>query len=207
MSGYEWHPIFRQVPVNGAEVTTDTRLAFADASGPTKVDVRWPPDRRRRQDVNENLRGFVRGFRMEARLTLEILDMDHHQHLVDVVNRLSRTDWTTYLSLDAGTNETEVELADYRGPRPLGGKTFVGGMFELRVLSKELVPEVPLIVATTPQPLPVAPVVSLPPPSAAFRGRIFFVPGIVGVREDVSYQCLQGYNGQYDWIPLAAGGV
>ena len=143
--GYDVHPVVRQVPLNGAEVTTDFRTRFTDANGQTRSNIRYVPDLDTREDVNRVSRTVHNGFRVQVDLTLEIVTAADHEQLAELVDRMAREDWTSFLSIDGGTTENQVELVDYRGPDALGGKTVAGARFRLRMRSKDLVPEIPVL--------------------------------------------------------------
>lgn len=146
MSGYGWTPIVRITPADGAVTTLDLRFEMAWAEGPVTTGVEHRPELRRRQDVNQRSRPLIQGFRGEVRMTFAIGgDMGDHAILAQVLKALTTPGTTVELSLDGGTSWRTVVLRDYRGPRPLGGKTFAGGQYELRLETQDLMDEVPAI--------------------------------------------------------------
>lgn len=143
--GYEWYPILRMSPENGSDVTINFRQEFTDANGPTKTHVGHSLERDLREDVNRSLRATYHGFRPEARLTLEILNMEDHQVLAQILERAVSPAWTLYLSLDGGDTEREVILTEYRGPKAIKRKTYLGAEYEIAFGAVDLSDEVPAI--------------------------------------------------------------
>ena len=59
--------------------------------------------------------------------------------------------------------------------------------------------------ATTPTPLTLTPVATLPTADASRRGQVILLTGATGV-EDATYLCLKTSGDTYDWVPWAFGG-
>lgn len=137
--GYRWHPVVRLVPAYGDARTIDLTQAFTDASGPVETEAGHREEIRRRTDVNRRSRPQIYGFRPFANFSFDILTMEDHASLVDIVGCLSEQDAKVYLSLDGGITEREVALRRYRGPRAIAGKQFVGGTYQLQIEAVDLI--------------------------------------------------------------------
>ena len=198
--GYEWHPVFRQTPDNGSAVVVDTRASFTDLGGPETVDIGYDTVRTDREDINRRARSRVWGFRQMISLGIYIDTMADSGALFQILSRLARDDWTTELSLDGSGTYRTVELEDFGGPQPLGGKTVAGARFELSMRGVDLLSEIPEFGALF-TPVPTAGGPSLPTPSAAWRWILWTVAGT----PDVTYQCLRNSVGAWGWVGVWSG--
>lgn len=142
MSGFSWHVILRQVPGTGSTVTTDCNTAFTDAGGHTKLKLSYKLDQEQREDVNRSAKSLAYGFRQEVVVQFQIFTMADFVSLANVVTRLRDEDWQTFLSLDGGTTEIEVEIMSYSGPDTIRNKT-IGGTFEVGLRGLVEVDEIP----------------------------------------------------------------
>lgn len=144
MSGYEWHPVVKTVPDNGVTETFDLRSLISDTSGPTSVRVRYRDEGDDREDVNWSLRRVERGFRPEVTLDFEFTTIAHQNTIATIVNRLVRTDWAVYLSLDNAATYRQVRLGGkVPDPMPLRGKTVAGLEQSLTLVAVDVVDELP----------------------------------------------------------------
>ena len=143
MSGFEWHPLVRMTPDNGAAEVFDLRTLLTDASGPVRHTLRYKDEGSVKEDVNLNLRKIDRGLRPEVTLRCDIATMADHATLATITNRLIRSDWTVELSLDNGTTYREVQLLRVPSPRPFRGKTVAGATFDLSLRCVETIDELP----------------------------------------------------------------
>lgn len=177
--GYTWRPIIKQVPQNGAEVLVDLALGFTDCRGPRSLKLQYVRDVEKRYDINRRARPLHRGFRMKAVLMFWIREITEHPTFVDIANRLGDGDWTTYLSLDAGTTYNEMWSDSVSGPDPIRS-TRVGAEVGLSLESVDLLQDIPYISGQYALPNIGEPYNAALPPSIALRGHIRYVRSING---------------------------
>lgn len=200
MMGYSRYALVRMVPDNGAEEVLDLMQAFTDARGPTTIE-----EQHRlvavttRENINRELSPRHYGFRSVTRLRFDICTMEDQQWLARMVNRAIRDDWTTYLSVDAGTNEQEVELTAYDGPDVLQ-KSYIGARYSMTLTAVELLDEIPLISDDPPSPIAlpsyVPAVSSLPAASILYYRRVLIDESTTPHSAVI---CLDDGAGGYQW--------
>lgn len=142
MTGYAYHGLVRITPENGAARVLDLRSEFRDAQGQARTRVDYEFEAEDYEDVNRRLRRTAFGFRVEVRLSFDILTTADHAALADIVSALASTD-TVELSLDAGFVYREVVMTDAPSPRPFRNKTYIGARHDLRLECVELLDEMP----------------------------------------------------------------
>ena len=176
VNGYEWRHLVKMTPQNGSEEIYDLQTLLSDASGPVRTQIDWRPEVDQREDVNRRGRSRTWGFRLACTLTFDIMTMTDQAYLVTILERLAlRPLWRVDLSLDAGAFYEQVELVNYGGPSPLGGKTFVGGRFEIGLRGVELLDRPPAI-ATTLGAAIYTDISGVLPEASLFPGAIYTIP-------------------------------
>lgn len=144
---YEYHPLVRVTPTDGAPWTRDLREAFRDARGPVRVLVDYDFEHEDYDDVNRRRRRTAFGFRPNVRLTFDIVNIADHPALAEIETALAHPTHVVELSLDGGHTYRKVVMTDVSSPRALGGKTIVGARHELRLECVELLDEKPAMTA------------------------------------------------------------
>ena len=139
---YEYHPMIRVTPLNGAAFVRDLRDQFADASGPTRTRVDYDFMQEDYDDINKVRRRTPFGIRCEVRLRFTIVDVEEHAALAEIVTALMG-DATVELSMDGGFTYREVIMSRAPQPRPLARKTIIGAQHEIRLECVELLTEMP----------------------------------------------------------------
>lgn len=143
--GHELWPTVRLVPANGVEQRLDLRSVITDARGPTRTRLGYLPQIDRREDINRSLQHGQRGLRLDLRLQFDIITTADQEQLATMLNALlDPVNFAVYLSLNNGLTERRVVLRDWAGPDWLGGKTFAGARYELRLEAVELAGEAPV---------------------------------------------------------------
>lgn len=142
MGIYAYQPRFRLVPEDGPQRLYDL-TALTEARGPVRTDVRYEPEKVRRQSVNRKLIEKRFGLRPVCRMGFEIATLAEESWLADIVSSSMRDDVRVYLSLNAGVSEREVYMiGDYARP-PLAGKALAGIATDLEFRAVDLVDGVP----------------------------------------------------------------
>lgn len=148
---YSWEPVFKFVPTDGPEEVASIRDLFTDLPGCKKVEAEHRAEQTARKDVNRLGANRKWGFRPMATLHFEIVDTNQQRYLALIASRLMSDVFTCYLSLDGGLTFRRVQLAanGYKGPKALGGKTFIGADYELEVEGCDLLYEAPALAEGT----------------------------------------------------------
>jgi hypothetical protein len=143
---FNWQPVMKFVPTDGVEEVMDLREVFTDTSGPGMIDANHLPEQTKRNDVNRRNTSVGWGFRPTCKFTIQLISTELHQYLALMVNRLMKSDvWACFLSLDGGLTFREVQLKSYSGPKPIGGKNFVGAEYVVDIEGVELLTQVPAL--------------------------------------------------------------
>lgn len=203
--GYSRHPLLRMTPVNGTEEIVDMVAVFTDARGPVTVVEEARPVVSAREDVNRSSRPRYFGFKPRVRMTFQIIEMDDHEQLRQIVNRAASGDWTLSLSLDGGDSEYGVVFLDYTGPRPIRGKTVVGAEFTLTLEATDVLDESPAITQDVTTPLPLNPLLqalTALPAASTYPHRVFIYAPPGGSEEAVVSLWDNG-TGAYVWASWA----
>lgn len=142
MSGYLWSPQFRlSKPILGADTTW---WPAVDCLRPahTKTALSYEPEILARTTIQRKVVDVPLGLRCKVTLTFEFgADMEDANGLATVVSALLDPTYTCFLNLnvnDYRSAEREVRFVALKGPSPAGGKTFVGGVYELTVVCCDL---------------------------------------------------------------------
>jgi len=140
MSGYKWDPVFRVVPVNGAETVYWLADRLTDCGGHNRIRLRYVESQNIREDLNRSLRPVVFGLRPEVEIECQIFSMADQAFLSEIESALLQPrDYAVYLSLDGGVVERQVVLSSVSNPEPLAGKTIVGAVFRLGLRCVDLI--------------------------------------------------------------------
>lgn len=141
---YQWQPLVRITPDNGAVETIDLRTGMTYLGRPVKCAPKWTPATEMREDVNRSARVRVDGVRIDVEFDFDIggTSMADHEVLSRIVNTLLAQSALVELSLDNGATYREVVLLKYTGPDPFRGKTIAGARFQLDLRCVDLVDEV-----------------------------------------------------------------
>ena len=143
----EWWPVFRMMPANGPAQTIRLREALRDFGGPVRCDVRYVPVTKQREDINNTIRTYVKGFRCEVEFDVSTSGA----RIADAGCLSMITGWladrtkTVELSMDDGVTFREIALKKFEGPKPKAGKTFAGFLYELAVSCRALLEAPPNI--------------------------------------------------------------
>ena len=145
----EWWPVFRMTPANGAAVTIRLREALQDFGGPVRCDVRYVPVIKNRENVNNELRPYAKGYRCEVEFDVSVSAsrMADAGCLATITGWLADRTKTVELSMDDGVTFREIVLKKFEGPKPKAGKTFAGFLYELAVSCRALL-EAPADIAS-----------------------------------------------------------
>ena len=112
---------------------------MTDASGPTRVVLRYTQEVDEEENLNFRIVQTRFGFRPEVDLFFDIVTMADQENLTKIANRLMSPLWTVFLSLDGGTTERVVLMDRPPSPEPLRGKTNVGARYRLGLKARDLI--------------------------------------------------------------------
>jgi len=145
--GYLFAVRFRITPDNGVQKTIVLdATTLQDGRGPVGVVPSYELEAETESDVVREMRQVSFGWRQRVALAFDIRVMTDQANLAELVNALVNPGKTVELSLDGGTTYREVLLEGGFGPQQFSGKWTAGAHYEMALVVKELLPEVPAIV-------------------------------------------------------------